>query len=110
MSKHTPGPWHDVMPLYPEGTSAHKVITGGPDGLPHIAYIPKNGYAATADEALANARLIAAAPDLLTAASKGLGFVEHALEFFGWSQFPSLRAEVEALRDLMGNAVAKATS
>lgn len=64
---HTPGPWHNEKPQ-PHSRSASAVICGAPPScVPHIAYIPTNGYAASLDEQAANARLIAATPELLTA-------------------------------------------
>lgn len=60
MSAHTPGPWEAVSPIRAIG------ITGGPDGrfICHIAGTSEFGVLRSA-EADANARLIAAAPDLL---------------------------------------------
>jgi hypothetical protein len=72
---HTTGPWHDVPPMNQPNEFTHRVITGGPHGLPHIAYVPKNSYAAV--EALANAQLIAAAPELLAALKRIEACDEH---------------------------------
>lgn len=61
MSKHTPGPWclSDESPMIIE--DKHKVIVGSASTYPHSGYFPSE------NEAKANARLIAAAPDLLEA-------------------------------------------
>ena len=58
MSKHTPGPWAQAM------YSPADVVTGE-DKIIATARGGLNGI--TRDEAVANARLIAAAPDLLEA-------------------------------------------
>jgi hypothetical protein len=54
-----------------------------------------------------NEYLIAAAPDLLAATEEALGFIEHALEFFNWSAFPSLQGSVEKTRDKMRAVIAE---
>jgi hypothetical protein len=65
MSAHTPRPWSEFR-----DADSHDII--GPDGL-HIATMePRNSRTPAADQD-ADARLIAAAPDLLAA-------VEHVLE------------------------------
>lgn len=65
MPKHTPGPWE----INYNGTINHiKSIAEHPQGMtPTIARFDPNlcGYSITAEEGLANARLMAAAPDLL---------------------------------------------
>jgi len=74
MTQHTPGPWQ-VSP-------APSSIKGAKTSLSIIRNI--GGYVATAypggmqrEEAEANARLIAAAPDLLEALRQCLGFDNH---------------------------------
>lgn len=63
MSKHTPGPW--AMPDSGKGRISKVGANGGWDGL--IATADCGDYARSKSEGLANARLIAAAPDLLEA-------------------------------------------
>jgi hypothetical protein len=74
MSDHTPGPWqqHDNAPVYGERYAA---TVWGPEGPGHglIADCRQLG----ADEDLANAKLIAAAPDLLEAARATLHHLDY---------------------------------
>ena len=63
MSKHTPGPW--AMPDSGQGRISKVGVNGGWDGM--IATADCGDYARSRSEGLANARLIAAAPDLLEA-------------------------------------------
>lgn len=63
MSKHTPGPW--AMPDSGQGRISKVGANGGWDGL--IATADCGDYARSREEGLANARLIAAAPNLLEA-------------------------------------------
>ena len=60
--KHTPGPWHYVKRTCGDGGSG--TVTG-PDNRSIMAC--NNSVDRTKEEKLANARLIAAAPDLLEA-------------------------------------------
>lgn len=72
-SNHTPGHWYNVEPMT-LSSPTHRVITGGEHGIPHIAYVPRNSYGAVEEEALANAQLISAAPDLLDALKRFVTF------------------------------------
>ncbi len=63
MSKHTPGPW--AMPDSEQGRISKVGVNGGWDGM--IATADCGDYARSRSEGFANARLIAAAPDLLEA-------------------------------------------
>lgn len=63
MSKYTPGPWG--MPDSGQGRISKVGANGGWDGL--IATADCGDYARSKSEGLANARLIAAAPELLEA-------------------------------------------
>jgi hypothetical protein len=77
-SKHTPGPWQisrDGLTIFAGTAGAGVLIRGVEQRIPHIAYIPKNGFAATLAEQQANARLIIAAPDLLAACERLLNTV-----------------------------------
>lgn len=101
MSKHTPGPWL----LNQTSGATHKVFGG-----PHICDIngdeiawPCFGSADTNDAANANAKLIAAAPELLSALKRTLDLaVGHACEARGidgsecetWSWVKRARAAI----------------
>lgn len=72
MTKHTPGPWH-VDGVHSE--ALHDICMtnpppaeGSPVVLASVEYDEDRGTCPTLAEANANARLIAAAPDLLAAA------------------------------------------
>ncbi len=68
MEKHTPGPWMQGRPLTATGITPIKTLAGR-QLVAHVTH-PKWGYEDTpADpvECSANARLIAAAPELLAA-------------------------------------------
>lgn len=81
-SKHTPKPWHaarmnsttiNVVPHRIHGFRA--MLVGGSDGQ-----VVAHTFGKTAEETEANARLIAAAPDLLDAIKPLLSFLESELE------------------------------
>lgn len=103
MSEHTPGPWYNELPLT---GGSHRVITGGKNGIPQIAYIPKNSYGAMEAEAVANARLIAAAPELHDLLADILPVLEADLTVADCDQ---VRGEFEELIARTKAAIAKAT-
>jgi hypothetical protein len=86
-------------------------VTGWHDGR-EITVATVSLSSLSSAEMDANARLIVRAvnshDELLAAAESGLAFMRHALEFFGWAQFPSLEAEVEQKAAVVGAAIAKA--
>ena len=69
MSKHTPGPW--ITDDYSKNDVARHVMNGNGNGPVYIARVPLQSAAGMRTNAYsaqeANARLIAAAPDLLEA-------------------------------------------
>jgi hypothetical protein len=81
MSKHTPGPWtlfQDQSVRHYAGIEAGKlsiVAIGYPELIP--AMDDSGVHGRTEEEALANALLIAAAPDLLEALEKCLYIIGH---------------------------------
>lgn len=77
-ASHTPGPWH----LSPDGRGIYQGRSGDTDV--YVAEIFPN-YGLTIEEANANARLIAAAPELLAALRI---LTEHAQE-----QYPHIESE-----------------
>jgi hypothetical protein len=63
-TKHTPGPWEAVKPLWPDPYRVRHIV----DADRHlIARVDFANAHQSENEAIANARLIAAAPDLLAA-------------------------------------------
>lgn len=86
-AKHTPGPWH-VDAVHSE--ALHEVCMtnpppkeGNPVVLASVEYDQDRGTCPTLREANANARLIAAAPDLLAACQAAMAFVstwQHGFE------------------------------
>lgn len=80
MSKHTPGPWEVFTS---EGASKPGIETA--DGKLSIVVFGHEGEESgvagrTPEEALANARLMAAAPDLLAACKTALPIMRNAVE------------------------------
>lgn len=74
---HTIGPWR-VMQATSQEPDAMRIIYGG--NLERVAIIPDVEFAAQR-EAIADARLIAAAPDLLDALYLALPYVEEGEEY-----------------------------
>ena len=73
MSAHTPGPWEAIKP---DSVGGYRVYTAG-KGYTLIATL---GYVRDSAQEAANARLIAAAPDLLAALIK----LSEATDPIGW--------------------------
>ena len=98
-AKHTPGPW-----MNSNGTilaPAGKVAEAGNPGY--------DGFAAESeDEAIANARLIAAAPDLLAALRKALEWVEH-VQSVAWDSIPEGMRGDNGAAWAIRSAIARAT-
>lgn len=91
-TKHTPGPWaiFNGVDIYPDN--------GDKRARHHIAEVSPEGYLTddcdiTSDEHKANARLIAAAPDLLAAGEKMLAH-EQAGGDGWWKGFKMLKAAI----------------
>jgi len=64
MSQHTPGPWTVEGPFGPVASQGDRLIVGGDKRRSTVAEIPR-GDPAQNDERHADARLIAAAPEML---------------------------------------------
>ncbi|CAB4122389.1 hypothetical protein UFOVP37_8 [uncultured Caudovirales phage] len=90
MSKHTPGPW--AMPDSGQGRISKVGANGGWDGL--IATADCGDYARSRSEGLANARLIAAAPELLEALKDMLDGHEDACTGYGEGAADKARAAI----------------
>ena len=78
LSKHTPGPWETAPGYYGEGATAN--IIKSPGGkVAHLDVVMwANGDNEDVLRMKANARLIAAAPDMLVATRKMLALIENA--------------------------------
>ena len=97
--KHTPGPWG--MPDSGQGRISKVGVNGGWDGM--VATADCGDYARSRSEGLANARLIAATPDLLAALQ---AIVDEAGPQFGHDEEPGCINRMARLARL---AIAKAT-
>ncbi len=101
-AKHTPGPW------YVSKRNPLRVIESGPRALT-LATVGTNGHGVTAEgaqaEAEANARLIAAAPELLDALRDAMQAVEVFHGPIAWEVFRDHSPEMKRWRA----AIAKAT-
>ena len=85
---HTPGPWADTgLP----STCDHRAIAA--DGPTLIAFVPKGGAADKNGQVSANARLIAAAPDLLTELTRVLDQFD-CFGFVGPTVYADARAAI----------------
>ena len=102
--KHTPGPWRINTAIRAGEFDVKDANSSG--GHAPIAKV-RGDKRRTAKQALANARLIAAAPDLLEAAKLGLreaeGWIRDQLE--GTRMFDAAMKELDPIRA----AIAKAT-
>lgn len=85
MSEYTPGPW--VYQYFPE-EDTWCIGYPGVDGM--IAMAVPNEHLPTAVSAEANARLIAAAPDLLEACEKALEAIHFTREYVGYQMLPAI--------------------
>lgn len=103
MSKHTPGPW-EAVGIYGD------VMAEAPRGAICRCYQEKamNSLGPTLEQSRANARLIAAAPDLLAAAEKSVHLLGLLVESVGWREAwgnidggtwagPSVQGSIDAL-------------
>lgn len=87
MTKHTPGPWHVVEKAEHKGQGILHIVEEGGDPYWDIATLM------THDEELeANARLIAAAPELLEAAQKAL---DECVDLIGTDEGEALEAAIK---------------
>jgi hypothetical protein len=102
MGKPTPGPWHFVPRQSQQGREHSDWVVAGSDGHDWICLGPE-WDADCCDEANANARLIAAAPDLLSAAYAIDGASEY-MEFDPDSRFgEALSMIVAAIAKAVGH-------
>ena len=102
MSKHTPGPWiapEDQANLIAPKVSYESNYVGELKNS-FQAFV----YGCEGEEMRANARLIAAAPELLAA----LEFARDHFISFGYGDHPLMRSAAEAVDDEIRAAIAKA--
>ncbi len=99
-ANHTPGPWRVVVPKRPLQGFTHAIDS--PSGSVAWAFPPNDDLA----RAEANARLIAAAPDLLTLATFAR---ETAITILGESSDENLCAWAQDLFTKASSAIAKAS-
>jgi len=79
MSKHTPGPW-DVFGAQDSGSDKWRALTVSQASMPfmRVCFMPSDGT----ETIMANATLIAAAPDLLAALQGVLRVADRATDEF----------------------------
>lgn len=101
-TKFTPGPWcvgHTEKPKGPYQGPRVPVHVGAFENRGNCFAIVYHGgrgaTQATVEDAEANARLIAAAPDLFAACVAALEFAEESGEDLGANHWPDLRAAIE---------------
>jgi hypothetical protein len=105
MSKHTPGPWRAA-----KGTHEIFIQCAAPTGPYDVATITtleENGEQSKA-ETQANARLIAAAPELLKALKAALEWSQSDID--GFEDISPTEEMLEARIDIIQAAIAKAES
>lgn len=101
-TKHTPGPWKAV-----EHHGAIDVMGVG-SGVCRVFTDPNQNSLPTMPQARANARLIAAAPDLLAALRKAMEWVEH-VEAVAWDSIPEGMRGDNGAAWAIRSAIARAT-
>jgi hypothetical protein len=97
--QHTPGPWSKRTTIVCGKEWAHMIEQCG--HMPHATVFDRSGHGDDTPESEANARLIAAAPDLLSVAARILRSLE-------WSATED-RMTNEEQAALLRAAIAKAT-
>ena len=105
MSAHTPGPWR-YLPENGSPTTGQHMIAGGKPG--YLAEVRDCG----SGDIKANARLIAAAPDLLEALLDALPYVEDVLdnpEQLACFKPGTVQRHVKAIRAAIAKATGEAT-
>jgi hypothetical protein len=103
---HTPGPWRMISDakLNPKDPMFYRVDIAGGGGGKRVAIASGVGI----QEAIANARLIAAAPTLLQAAKEAIKLIDLARRYFPKSIKNSDKFTLESTCAAIGTAIAKA--
>lgn len=98
---HTPGPWTDAI-----GMAGRPIVSSVNQSTDIIAVMSRSGK--TQEEAYANARLIAAAPDMLAALQECI--TEDGANCLAYgTDTPKLRARLRAINETARAAIAKST-
>lgn len=111
MTEHSPGPWE--VSINPDWQPHHKwavsrEITIRPTGEhPHGLWIADCGLSVN-DENMANARLIAAAPDLLNVCENGINDVQQVLDSWAKGDLAGAVNRLEAWQESARAAIAHA--
>jgi hypothetical protein len=100
MSDYTKGPWH-------VGVSSTHCAIFGPDDRPYFLRGEWNKHVLRAGEAAANARLIAAAPDLLASVKEFLA-IRQAMIDLGGAKEPFDKQMIHVLAEMQGEVVDRA--
>ena len=114
MTKHTPGPWiaRKVLLNARNGEDDCAWAIEQPEHMPHATVFDRAGTGNDTEAAKANARLIAAAPELLEAIREVVGFFDCAVEINALQKMALLLAHLddnlEEIKRLQ-TAIAKAT-
>jgi hypothetical protein len=103
-TRHTPGPWDISWGTYQDG-EGHEVCEYRKQGQP-LACIAKVNFHDDQDgETKANARLIAASPELLDAVKMARGFMAMFKDGSSWTD--EAKSYAETLTHNLDNAIAK---
>lgn len=95
MSKHTPGPWHVMRAAKPDNVGGYDCAVVTPDRLILAEAFERPSRDVTFP-AEANARLIAAAPELLEVCKDALATIGKQSRFWDDPIFVCLTADLEA--------------
>ena len=109
MSEYTPGPWKVVFgnsKNFYQISSLSRI--NNKNGHPRVVYHDFNKELHNWEEDVANAQLIAAAPELLEALEKSQDFILYLLNFFGWEQEKFTEDEIVEKLELNLKAIQKA--
>lgn len=93
MSAHTPGPWTATRPRAASNYGAMRVyVEGGGRTIATVAFMRDKTF----DQSTDDARLIAAAPELLKALATLLSIASDSVEYGDWPELQDACAEASA--------------
>lgn len=108
--KHTPGPWKQSHRKQPNGDYITQVYCAGGETIANVAWYPVElGDGITGTSRGANARLIAAAPDLLEALQQSINQMQMAGDAIENGRYDEALLHVRSLMRSKLDAIAKAT-